>query len=109
MITVVNKQNHIPTLYDFYVGRGSPLGNPFTSIDFMKTKSLVKVKTKRDSIKNYVEYLEEKIKTKDKLICDELNRIWIVAKSGKSVNLVCYCVPKPCHATVIKKILESKL
>ena len=109
LITVVNRHKHKPTLNDFYVGRGSVLGNPFTSLKFVKTKAEFKSETRRDSIKSYVEYLNEKIEKKDKTICDELNRIWQHAKKGNDVNLSCFCVPRPCHATVIKKIIEARL
>jgi hypothetical protein len=38
MITVVNKYKHTPTENDVYIGRGSALGNPFTSIMFFYKK-----------------------------------------------------------------------
>ena len=30
-INIVNKKDHAPTDRDFYIGRGSVFGNPFTS------------------------------------------------------------------------------
>lgn len=109
MIKVVNKHTHKPTQNDIYVGRGSVLGNPYTSIQGYSTKAEFICDSREESIKNFSSYLEEKIKLKDKVICDELNRVWKIAKSGIDINLVCYCSPKACHAHMIKKTLENTL
>ena len=109
MIRVVNKHTHQPSENDIYVGRGSILGNPFSSIQGRETKAEFICESREDAIRNFSFYLKQKISDKDKNICDELNRIWKIAKSGRDINLVCYCTPKSCHATVIKRIIESKL
>lgn len=109
MIKVVNKKTHIPSSDDIYVGRGSILGNPYTSIQHGETKAEFVCATREEAISNYSSYLRQKIGNKDKEICDELNRIWKIAKSGQQVNLVCYCTPKACHANIIKKTLENTL
>lgn len=109
MITVVNKHKHTPSTNDIYVGRGSILGNPYTSIQHKETKAEFVCSSPQESLTKFHEYFREKIITKDKKICDELNRIWKIAKLGQQVNLVCYCAPKPCHANIIKKIIEEKI
>lgn len=109
MIIVVNKHTHIPTENDFYIGRGSPLGNPYTSIQGKQTKAQFICNTREESISNFYNYIIEKILIKDVLICNELNKIWKAVKAGKTVNLVCYCVPKSCHGNIIKNIIESKI
>lgn len=108
MITVVNKHTHIPAPNDIFVGRGSVLGNPYTSIQGRETKAQFICKSREESIGNFYHYIIEKIIQKDKVVCEELNRIWKLAKSG-DINLVCYCVPKSCHGTIIKRIIEDKL
>jgi len=107
MIIVVNKYKHVKTDNDVFIGRGSPLGNPFTHRDIETTKALVKCNTREEAISKYEEYLREAIKNKHKSICDELNRLWLAAKDG-DVNLVCFCKPKSCHGDIIKKVLEEK-
>lgn len=107
-ITVVNKHTHTPTKNDFYIGRGSVLGNKYTSKDLSKTKAEFQCATAEESISSFRKDLIEKISTKDKLICDTLNAIWKMAKKG-DVNLVCFCSPKCCHGDVIKELIESKL
>lgn len=111
MIKVINKHKHISnnTSVDFYIGRGSPLGNPYTSIQDRKTKAEFVCSSREESISCYKEYLTKKISKKDKLICDKLNKIYLTAKSGKDVNLICFCKPKPCHGDIIKELIESKL
>ncbi len=101
MITVVNKYKHTPTDNDVYIGRGSVLGNPFTSITDRNTKAVF---ISDNPIEDFEKYLIEKIAEKDKKICDELNRIYKM----DTVNLVCFCEPKPCHGDIIKRVVESK-
>lgn len=108
MITVVNKYKHTPTENDIYIGRGSPLGNIFTSQDVTKTKAEFQADSREDSIQKFEEYLQAKIAQKDVVICDELNRIYKLAKSGE-VNLVCFCKPKSCHGDVIKRVIDEKM
>ncbi len=99
MITVVNIRNHDPTPSDFYIGRGSPLGNP-AKISEHQGRSEV--------LRSYEEYLPKKIAEGDRPIREELNRIWKAAKVG-DVNLVCFCKPRNCHGDFIKKLIEEKL
>jgi len=107
-ITVVNKHTHISTGNDFYIGRGSALGNPYTSKPLSKTKAEFQCATPEESVSSFRKYLLEKITQKDKTICAALNSIWKMAKKS-DMNLVCYCSPKCCHGDVIKEIVESKL
>jgi hypothetical protein len=104
MITVVNKYKHTPTENDVYIGRGSVLGNPFTSIKDRQTKAEFVCESREESIERFKEYLLEKVASKDKAVCDELNRLFKM----DTVNLVCFCKPKSCHGDEIKSLLESK-
>lgn len=107
-ISVVNKKTHTPTENDFYIGRGSPLGNPFTHITTKETKADFLCETRYQAIEKYKEYIGNKIKKRDNIVCDELNKIWLAVKKN-DVNLVCYCAPNSCHGNYIKNIIESKL
>lgn len=108
MITVVNKYKHTPTQNDIYIGRGSVLGNPFTSIQNRQTKAEFICSTPEQSVENFRNYLSEKIKARDRKVCDELNRIYNLVKTT-DVNLICFCKPKICHGDVIKEIIELKI
>lgn len=107
-ISVVNKRKHVPTRNDFYIGRGSALGNPFTHRELEETLAQYQCETREEAISSYEKYVHDKINKRDLKICDELNRIFIAAKKG-NVNLVCYCKPKSCHGDIIKRIIEEKL
>jgi hypothetical protein len=107
-IWVVNKSIHAPTENDFYIGRGSVLGNPYTSKILHETKAQFKCSSKEESIKSYKNYLNKKIENKDKNICDELNKIYLKSLET-DIYLVCYCKPKMCHGDIIKTIITAKL
>lgn len=109
MINVVNKYKHEPSNNDVYIGRGSPLGNPFTgSKNVENTKATFQCSSREEAIKSYENYLRVAISNKNSYICNEMNRIWKMAKTG-DVNLVCFCKPKTCHGDIIKKLIGEKL
>lgn len=114
-IIVVNKYKHIPTDNDVYIGRGSPLGNLFTgSKKIENTKAEFQCNTREEAVEKHNEYLENKIKEKDSSICNELNRIWLMAKnSNEPIYLICFCKQEDkeiaCHGDNIKKIVEKFL
>lgn len=110
MIKVVNKSKHlINSKEDYYIGRGSILGNPFTgSKEIAKTKATFQCNSRGEAIQKYKEYLLNEITNKNKEIIQELNSIYLKAKNG-NVNLVCYCSPLQCHGDFIKELIESKL
>lgn len=107
-ITVVNKRTHAPTENDFYVGRGSLLGNPFTSKSLGETKAKFEVKSREEAISKYKEYLDGEVENNNKPICDKLNEIYTSALKN-DINLVCYCKPNDCHGDYIKNIVNSKI
>lgn len=92
-------------LKDYEDGEEKPTLIEFTELEFDEFVSKVFGK-----IDNNVFFSGGKTKFsfKDKKICDELNKIWKLAKN-ENVNLVCFCKPKDCHGDIIKKLIESKL
>ena len=82
-----------------YIGRGSPLGNPF----------VMKSEADRDRVcDQYAVWFEERVKAGDALVMNELRRLYKIAKRGGLV-LECYCAPKRCHGETIKGFLEKHL
>lgn len=82
--------------YDVYVGRPSPLGNPFKP-------------TKRgigETLEKYEEWLKLQI---ERMLpaYNELERIRRLSAEA-DVNLVCWCAPSPCHADVIKRCIDEE-
>lgn len=95
-IHVVNKHHGTKGIY---IGRGSPLGNPYV-IDANHSRDWV--------INEYRAYLKRKIHSNDHKICTALNLICDEVLKGP-VNLVCYCAPKPCHGDVIKEFILTAI
>jgi len=107
MIKVVNKYKHTVTDNDFYIGRGSPLGNPYSSVKDKKTLAQFTCDSREESIEKYREYLVTSLLDDNIAIRNELNKIYRASMKG-DVYLVCFCSPKPCHGDVIKNIIEEK-
>jgi len=59
-------------------------------------------------VAEYEKYLAEKIRTKDRPVCNELNKIYRAAKAG-DVKLLCFCSPYLCHGDIIKRIIDEEL
>ena len=114
MIDVVNQSHHEQDDYseiiqkDFYIGRGSVLGNPYTSKPLDKTKAQFSCDSKKEAIDKYKNYLLQKIKDKDEEICSILKEIEKSSEEGTAF-LVCFCKPSSCHGDFIKKIIDNRI
>lgn len=97
-ILVANKYKIAPDQEDIYIGRGSPLGNPFV---------IGEAGTRTDVIRQYATWLDGKIKESNADVCNALNNILSLHKKGKTVRLVCFCKPQACHGDVIKMVVEN--
>lgn len=83
-----------------YIGRGSPLGNPFV---------IGKDGSREQVIAKYRVWLNEQIMRKNQAVLDELNRLGNKAIDEKGLALQCFCYPKPCHGEVIKEKLVKAM
>ena len=91
-IVVVNK-HHGET--GQYIGRGSPLGNPFP----------IQGRNTRDGvIEEYAKWLDQQIERENPVVINELNRLGALAVQGR-LRLQCFCAPLPCHGGIIKDVL----
>lgn len=106
-ITVINHYQLCHEPHE-YIGRGSPLGNPFTHRT-SPSKAQKIVATREEAIERYREYLWKKIQSGDSAIVDELNRLANIAIDTGVLNLRCYCAPKACHGDVIKEVIEEAI
>ena len=101
MITVVNKYKHDCT-GAVSVMRPSALGNPFL------LKSAGGPYTREESIRLFDESLQERLEAKDPAVCRAMNDLYERALEG-DLKLMCVCDPLPCHAHVIKRVLDEVL
>lgn len=67
-----------------YIGRGTPLGNPFTVAEHGL-----------DALDLYRRWLWDRIKARDRAVLQALRSI--TARH----HLVCSCAPRPCHGDVV--------
>ncbi len=68
-----------------YIGRGTPLGNPFTAQQYGVEGALERYRT----------WLWRRIRERDRTVLRELRRI------TPDTKLVCSCKPKRCHGDVV--------
>lgn len=83
-----------------YIGRGSPLGNPFV---------IGEDGTREEVIAKYKTYLQVQVQIGNALIINELDRLAYILMERKELTLICYCAPRPCHGQVIKDMLYQVL
>lgn len=85
-----------------YIGRGSPLGNPYSHIRDSQAKFLVP--TREEAITKYKDWLTSQIAAGNRSVLTALEAIAQQSLNG-GVDLICFCVPKACHGDVIKEIV----
>lgn len=98
-LKVVNK-HHGET--GIYIGRGSPLGNPYSHM--ANTKAQFKTATRDEAIEKYRVWLRQQIDSGNATVINELQRIGNLAIDGP-VKLQCFCSPQACHGDVITDVL----
>lgn len=81
-----------------YIGRGSPLGNPF-KMENQSEKERTRV------LRLYEVWLKGQINKNNYEVMVELNRIADLLNDGVDIHFGCFCKPKRCHGDIIKKIL----
>ena len=87
-----------------YIGRPSPLGNPFP----------LRQESDRDLvISKYGRWLKEKIESdEDNPQKQEIRRLAKILVDTGNLDLVCWCKPKRCHgdviANVVKRVVERQ-
>lgn len=94
-ITVVNR--HHPGAKGEYIGRGTPLGNPFKLGDFVNRDSCVQ---------EYANWVSKEIQGGNVQMMAEIIRLTNLAEI-RPLNLVCSCAPLRCHGDIIKTIIEE--
>lgn len=104
IIKVANKKTLSPELgfTDIYIGRPSPLGNPYPMAQESDRDTVVEL---------YHQWLWNQIRwagdpTHEHTAYNELIRISRMVKAGKNVRLICWCSPAPCHGDIIVRAIN---
>lgn len=100
--------NHRITKIGEYIGRPSPLGNPFTHLKG-NTRAEIIVASREEAVKRYEEWLVQHIQQKTPQIIAELTRLYALLKKNGTLELRCWCAPQACHGDVLKRVLEQAL
>ena len=85
-----------------YIGRGSPLGNPYSHQK--GTTAIYQTANRYDSVRSYKDWLDGKIAEEDPAILNELMRLFELAQQGP-LKLACFCAPQKCHGEIIRDVL----
>lgn len=104
-IKVLNTHHLKDKLVGEYIGRGSPLGNPYSHQE--GTTALYKVATREEAIEKYRIWLKDQIYEENQEIINELERLTDLALYEGKLLLRCFCAPAPCHGDVIKDTIEG--
>lgn len=102
-ITIVNRRTAGDKIIGrprIYVGRGSPLGNPFR---------IGEHGTREEVIEKYRKRLKSNLRVGDVASLNAIAEIRHLVESGINVELECFCAPKACHAEVIRDAVMGVL
>lgn len=97
-IQIVNRhKDRVPaSIPKFYIGRPSPLGNPFPLSEY----------TREDSIAKYEIWLRAEIKKFGNKAYPAIgNIVEMLMNVSCTVALECFCAPQACHGDVIRKVV----
>lgn len=95
MIRIENKRTYKGD--GFYVGRPSPLGNPF----------ILNAKTSRaKAIEQYREWLLKRLETSNPTSKAFMALVEHYRREG-IMTLICWCSPLACHAEIIREFVEA--
>lgn len=97
MIVVANKRK--PQGRGIYIGRPSPLGNPF---------EIGRDGTRAEVIQKYREWIE-KAAVENPRIRRELEILTGLYREHGSLTLYCWCAPADCHGNVIRDIILARI
>ena len=110
MIYVYNSHNEDFTLKpnNYYIGRPSILGNPFTHHGVKTNLAKLAFKTREEAIEAYEKYFDT-MYGKDDEFTKAFDEIYEHYKNGEDIYLQCFCKPLACHGDIIANKLQKKL
>ena len=82
-----------------YVGRPTPLGNPFR---------LEREDQREEVVARYATWLEEELHRGNREVARALEELYRSLKRRGDITLLCFCAPRRCHAEVIAEHLKRR-
>lgn len=98
---------------NYYIGRGGPLGNPYSHLPEDKTQAIYKCRNRDEAILRYSSYFDLMYMS-NKEFRSIIDEIYEKYKNGEDIFLECYCGvgnngKKNCHGEVIAEKLQKRL
>ena len=93
---------------NFYIGRPSPLGNPFSHNGVRSVFKTLTFKTREEAIEAYDKYFDA-MYGHDDVFTKAFDIIYEKYKNGEDIYLQCFCKPLPCHGDIIADKLQRRL
>lgn len=106
------KSKNLPPLPEstYYIGRGTPLGNPYDIQDIIEQEDVDGDEARERAVKRYRSRLwHDVIATQAGPAWEMLLRLARIVRAGRRINLLCSCAPKKCHGDVIKAAIAYLL
>jgi len=93
---------------NYYIGRPSILGNPYTHIKEKGTLAMYVVRNRDEAIDMYSHYFDVMYGSNVEFtrLIDEMYEKY---KNGEDIYLECFCKPLRCHGDIIAKKLQQRL
>jgi hypothetical protein len=82
-----------------YVGRPTPLGNPFR---------LEREDQRDEVVRRYATWLEAELRQGNREVARALEELYRRLKGQGTLTLICFCAPRRCHAEVIAEHLKKR-
>jgi len=104
-IKVVNKKRKGKGVY---IGRPSPLGNPYTHLKWVASRpGMFLVNNREEAIAKYEVWIKD-VLAKDSPQKEAYTQLQEQLEKEGELSLVCWCAPLACHGDVLKKLLEGE-
>jgi len=88
------------------VCRPSPLGNPFSHRP--SRLAVTMVASRSEAIARYRAWLDDRLADPSSPQSREVERLLRLYQAAGSLTLLCWCVPLPCHAEVVREVLLAR-
>jgi hypothetical protein len=83
----------------FYVGRPTPLGNPFR---------LLREEDREWVVSQYAAWLRDQLRRGNPEVIRALEELYRTLKLRGNITLLCFCAPKRCHGEIIAEHLKKR-
>lgn len=103
----IKTEDHSADKCNYYIGRPSIFGNPFTHNKGKSKYAKLEFKTRDEAIDAYKPYFEKMVET-DKAFKETFDKMYEQFKNCETIYLGCFCKPLRCHGDIIKDELQKR-